>query len=315
MKRLILIFIINFTLIHFSTCIAQNLVPNGDFEQYWHCPTSGNQIDSLKFWMQPTLGTSEYFNVCGSGVVSVPVTMVGYQQPRSGAGFIGMDIFSAGVVANNREYVEVQLDSSLIANVCYHFEMYINACNSCKLATYDIGAYFSDTIIQGFPTHSLLSLNSQINNSVGNFPDTLNWTLVSGNFTALGGESYLVIGNFKNDSSTVTSSINPSAFNNFAYTFVDDVSLICCSNMGIINYEKEININVYPNPITDRFTINIDNSEQAEIILYDLSSRKLLQQTFTNTTTLNTEQLAKGMYLYTVRNKNGIIKNGKVIKQ
>ena len=79
-------------------------------------------------------------------------------------------------------------------------------------------------------------------------------------------------------------------------------------------YNKTI-INIFPNPVTDKLIINIDNYEPTEIILYDLSSRKLLQQTFTNSTTLNTEQLAKGMYLYTVRNKNGIIKNGKVIKQ
>ena len=82
---------------------------------------------------------------------------------------------------------------------------------------------------------------------------------------------------------------------------------------------SEININnvcnLYPNPMNDKLNIFATENELTEIILYDLSSRKLLQQTFTNTTTINTEQLAKGMYLYTVRNRNGIIKNGKVIKQ
>ena len=71
--------------------------------------------------------------------------------------------------------------------------------------------------------------------------------------------------------------------------------------------------NIFPNPIANKLNVQTNNYEQAEIILYDLSSRKLLQQTFTNTTTINTEQLAKGMYLYEVRNRNGIIKNGKVI--
>ncbi len=72
---------------------------------------------------------------------------------------------------------------------------------------------------------------------------------------------------------------------------------------------------VFPNPITDNLIVNIDNYELTEIILYDLSSRKLLQQTFTNSTTVNTEQLAKGMYFYIVRNRNGVIKTGKVIKE
>ena len=79
--------------------------------------------------------------------------------------------------------------------------------------------------------------------------------------------------------------------------------------------DAKFEINIYPNPISDKLNVQINNYEQTEIILYDLSSRELLQQTFTNTTTINTEQLATGMYLYTVRNRNGIIKNGKVIKQ
>ena len=74
-------------------------------------------------------------------------------------------------------------------------------------------------------------------------------------------------------------------------------------------------LNIYPNPIADKINIQIYNNEPSEIIIYDLSSRKLLEQTFTNTTTINTEQLAKGMYLYEVRSENGIIKKGKVIKQ
>ena len=82
----------------------------------------------------------------------------------------------------------------------------------------------------------------------------------------------------------------------------------------VINGIKENEINVYPNPITEKLTINTNIYELTEVILYDLSSRKLLEQTFTKTTTIDTEQLPNGMYLYEVRKKNGIIKNGKVIK-
>ena len=86
-------------------------------------------------------------------------------------------------------------------------------------------------------------------------------------------------------------------------------------NLGTNDLRNETQIEIFPNPFTEKLTINSNNYEPSEITLYDLSSRKLLQQTFTNTTTINTEQLAKGMYLYTVRNRNGIVKNGKVIKQ
>ncbi len=87
-----------------------------------------------------------------------------------------------------------------------------------------------------------------------------------------------------------------------------------CST-GINEVLNDEVIILYPNPVIDKLNIQISNYEQTEIILYDLSSRKFLQQTFTNSTTINIEQLAKGMYLYTVRNRNGIIKNGRVIKE
>ena len=70
-----------------------------------------------------------------------------------------------------------------------------------------------------------------------------------------------------------------------------------------------------PNPFTNRMSITISNNSPCDIILYDLSSRNILQQTFTKSTTLNTEQLANGMYFYTIQNRNGIIKTGKVIKE
>ena len=140
--------------------------------------------------------------------------------------------------------------------------------------------------------------------------------MVSGNYTAIGGENYIIIGNFKEDFNTFFGGGGiASTTYQYIYTYIDNVSLTVCQDNSITHYDKEIHINAFPNPVFDKLNISIDNYEPTEIILYDLSSRKLLQQTFTNTTTINTEQLAKGMYLYTVRNKNRIIKNGKVIKQ
>ncbi len=89
------------------------------------------------------------------------------------------------------------------------------------------------------------------------------------------------------------------------------------SEMISVNEITDYNIvtTVFPSPFNNKLTIQSTTSEPCELILYDISSRKLMQQTFTNTTTLNTEALAKGMYMYEVRNKKGIVKNGKVIME
>jgi|SRR6185436_389189 len=73
-------------------------------------------------------------------------------------------------------------------------------------------------------------------------------------------------------------------------------------------------IMVYPNPFTEKLNCAIKDKEPSEIILYDIASRKTLQQEFTTAVSLNTGRLAKGIYLYELRNKNGVIKKGKVIK-
>ncbi len=296
-----------------------NLVPNGDFEQYSGCPVGYDEIDSCLYWFNPTIGGSngspDYFNICSPSFdLRVPSNYYGNQPSHSGVAYSGITLYYKSI-PNFREYIEVPLTIVLTANTCYHFEMYVNLANICKYTTDAIQVYFSDTAVTGIPNYYILPFVPQINNTLGNTFDTNNWTLVSGNYTAIGGESFLIIGNFKNDSITNPTIINNNSGYSYSYCYIDDVSLTVCGSNGITKNTNQININLFPNPITDKLIVNNDNDEQTVIILYDLSSRKLLEQTFTNSTIINTEQLAKGMYLYEVRNKNGIIKNGKVIKE
>jgi hypothetical protein len=190
--------------------------------------------------------------------------------------------------------------------------MYVNLSDFCQYTTDDIGVYFSDSTIVGLTNISPLPFNPQINNSAGNIFDSTAWTLVSGNFNAVGNENYLIIGNFKDDSNTNLIYIPGSILFSFTYVYIDDVSLTPCTVIEEQNQKDAIKI--YPNPINDKLIIAINNKEFSEIILYDVASRKLLQQHFTNSTSLNTEQLAKGIYIYEVRDKNGVMKKGKVVK-
>jgi uncharacterized delta-60 repeat protein len=74
-------------------------------------------------------------------------------------------------------------------------------------------------------------------------------------------------------------------------------------------------INVYPNPFSGQLTLRLANNMQATIILYDIFSRQILQETFANSATIYTDQLADGIYFYELKNKSGTIATGKIIKQ
>ncbi len=86
--------------------------------------------------------------------------------------------------------------------------------------------------------------------------------------------------------------------------------------LGINNVSaSQCLISITPNPVTTELNVKTSNNELSEIILYDVALRKVMQRKFTNTTLLNTEKLAMGLYLYEVKNKDGTSANGKIIKQ
>ena len=291
-----------------------NLVPNPGFDSVTTCNfgAGGLYQGIVPFWDSPSNGSPDIFNTCCTNLgFKVPNIGYGYQQTHSGSGFAGCSLFISNQ-SDYREYIQVKLDSTLIAGKQYCVSFYVSLANISRYAISNIGLYFSNTHTY-VPNDSTLNLIPQINNS-NIITDTANWTLISGQYIASGGEQYIIIGNFTPEYLTDSLKVNNSTVENYAYYFFDDVSIIDCTTVGVDELNLS-NFSLYPNPVEDKLNIKIDNNEPTEITLYDISSRKLLRQTFINTTTINTEQLAKGMYLYEVRNKNGIIKNGKVVKE
>ncbi len=298
-------------------CSGQvNLVPNPSFEITDTCNFNvgvgncwgGIQAGNAPPWVGRS---SDLYNSCSiDPQCGVPNNTTAYQNAHTGNGYAGEVVY--GSMHYGREYMEVQLDSALIANRIYCASFYVNLSDIYALGSNNIGMRISVGSTYLWSTGYFLNYTPQINDT-NIVSDTANWTLISGQYIATGGEDHITIGNFYPSSMTDTSaSISP--YWGLAYIYVDDVSVIDCTPGLGINEKNDIGTaNIFPNPIANKLNVQTNNYEQAEIILYDLSSRKLLQQTFTNTTTINTEQLAKGMYLYEVRNRNGIIKNGKVI--
>ena len=288
-----------------------NLVPNASFESNSSCPASfTSAFSSVNTWINCG-NTPDYFNPCSS-TFGVPSNYFGNQYPHSGYGYAGLHRFVAHL-NNYREYIECTLSMPLTAGVCYHLEMYINLTNNSMYTAPNISVYFSDTLISGVMGQPLLPFTPQIDNISGNNPDTLSWILVSGNFTAYGGENFLIIGNFNNDASTDTLIYNTQSTNDYSYIYIDDVSLTPCTGLEEQNQIKAIQI--YPNPIRNELNISMYNNESLEIILYDVTSRIILQKKFTKLISLDTEQLSSGLYIYELQDKNGLRKKGKIVKE
>ena len=212
---------------------GQNLVPNSSFEYFTDCPTGG-QFYKIVPWCGLGGGEDSY-NVCHpiQGGVNIPYGGQGFQYARTGNGMGNFYVMRIGSgTTDNREYIHVPLIKPLQAGKRYCGTMYLNLYSDTKFTTDKVGMYFSTapyTCNQAMPfpqNIAPLNVTPQIANAPGNFiTDTLNWMEVCGIFTAAGNEGYLTIGNFANDASTNTISVNPPALSTVILFFIDDVSV------------------------------------------------------------------------------------------
>jgi gliding motility-associated-like protein len=223
---------------------AQNLVPNASFENFSSCPTDQGQLAKAVPWFSPTyystLPMSDIFNVCAPpppvGMSGVPLNATGFQYPRTGNGYAGEAVFD-NYGDESRDYISVKLDSALEAGKSYCVNYYLSLSDYDTTiqqnggSTYAIdcmGVYLSNTALH-LNTYYAIPVTPQLVNPLGNFlADTVNWMLVSGTYTAQGGEQYITIGNFKDNAHTDFIRISYS-HSLLAYYYIDDVSVYPCN--------------------------------------------------------------------------------------
>jgi hypothetical protein len=303
MKNLIILFL----LIPFTT-LSQNLVLNGSFEDTVACPYAPGQIDFAEFWYT-TGSTTDYFHACSSGS---PLGFFGYQLPFQGNAYAG--IFTGSPTTNTREYVEGTLSTALIAGHCYQLSFYVNAAHY-NYTTDAIHAYFSDTLITGVIGQAMFVYNPHVYNTLGNFPDTMNWMLFQQNYVASGGEQYVVIGNLLEFSLSTFIQINNSPSTPGSYMYIDSVSLIEVICTGI-EESTEATIAVFPNPTSGLITVSsTGKSANSEFLLHDITGRLILHQVLNSTSSVDISEFPPALYFYELRSDRGERVYGKILKQ
>ena len=205
-----------------------NLVPNPSFETYTQCPTTDRQI----FYASPWTGSKNgaiYLNSC-SPTANVPGCCGYFQYAKTGNAFGA--VYNENIYGNNyRDYLQVKLTAPLIKDLCYYVSFYTNLANFSQKALNNVAANLSDNLVLSTGTGDILSLIANVV-SYGNpiIKDTINWIKVSSIYKANGGEQYLTIGNFMDDSHTDTLYVfNQDGYDGSLY-YIDDVSVIEIDN-------------------------------------------------------------------------------------
>lgn len=295
---------------------AQNLVPNNGFDIYSACPTASSMVTLTPPWFEPNGANAhpDYMNGCFIGGTGMPSNFYGYQQAVSDSGYYGMIAYYNG--SEVREYMSVQLTSALVAGVVYDVGFYVSFADNFIWAVDHFGAFLSVGPVTGNGYFAMSSYTPQVDNGSGNLiTDTANWTHISGLYTAIGGENYITVGNFYDDVNTQTLMAYPNNTLGWAYYYVDDVSVVPDSTTGVHENTLSNAFTLFPNPFNNSLSLTVKGNELTQFILYDISSRELLHKEFKSFVSINTQQLSKGIYFYELKNNNGVIKNGKIMKE
>ncbi len=312
------------------TIHAQNLVSNPSFEEYLDCPQSTAEfqtqvVDWYSFSVSP-----DYFNSCnneGLGTAGVPHNAWGYQYSVSGNAYAGVITFTHTTV-NEREYIATSIPP-LTVNDQYYVMFFISHCDGGVLAdwrcsTDHFGLKFFNDPTYSFDSNPYTPQNTADIEYNEMFTDTTNWHLVEGWFTADQAYNWIALGNFYDDAHTDTlQQGNPENVLNECYAlyYIDNVCISkdpadCEYLLNTHQNDQTIDIDVFPNPVDETFSIRSSLYEIENILIYELSG-KLIYQEFNHDRNIiiNSNQWASGIYLLQLELDDNIIYHTKIIKR
>ena len=299
-KTVLIIFVLACTIMGHTK--AQNLVSNGGFEQYSLCPGSGVVITPGKLihCSNPNSLTPDYLNTCDSINLNhhVPGNAWGNQDAKDGNGYVGLATWTLSSMYSGGEYIQMKLINPLINGHHYQFKCYLSNAELGNYGSGDMGVYFSNDSV--YNPLWLLPYTPQIQNPSGNlFADTINWMPFTGNFTAVGGERFLIIGNFNDginnpDTIRIGHHVGGNSRDG-AYFYVDDVSL---TEVTGIEENEKINFELFPNPASQNIVVN-SSKPISRIVIYNNVGELVLdfnQLVSLNKHIIDVSKLAAGIY-------------------
>lgn len=255
---------------------AQNLVPNGSFEEYNQCPGSYSEAPhefQLPHWSAATLGTPDHFHRCSAGEAGVPHNWAGVAYAYEGEGYAGIYMWMEGD-NHYREYIQCKLlqplarDSAYLVSFRYKLSSYSRYCidRIGLLLSATAAKTNHDAVLPLAPTLSIIS-DSALTKQTGL------WETASMKYKASGGEKFLIIGNFYDNQNTrsykiISRPVAQEMLSNSAYYYIDDVK--------VIDYAP-------PTPLLPEFTLTetrLNTTYLLKNIQFEFNSYRLVPPSF-----------------------------------
>lgn len=301
---------------------AQNLVPNGSFEEYTDCPFAFGYVNNVVGWTSPNTQSADYYNVCaGSSMVGVSLNVSGYQYPAEGSGYMGVFTFILNG-PDYREFIATELSASLEPGVPVYLSFKLalggfgsTSPTSANFTCQGTGMKFFTEIPTDWPSY--LYPNSAAIHLDQAITDTSAWVTVSGTYVPDSAYTQLVIGNFFDDAHSAPFIFDTAGYGtaNGAYVFIDQVCVSYdsnyCSNWTGISQPDGPSLTLSSNPfaaVLHLYTSQIENAP-VRIRLFDSTGRVVVNEKWIAghiEWVLDGTTLAPGYYTLIATNTQGV---------
>ncbi|NBG65969.1 T9SS type B sorting domain-containing protein [Acidiluteibacter ferrifornacis] len=226
-------------------CTAQNLIPNPSFEDTsktgwsYYLPDQWRLAGGVN--RQP-----EYYNEYHDKYWTVPQSAFGYQYAQEGNKYLGITMyFLYHSWKPLRDYIQTDLNQSLMADSIYCFRIHVNLPDSFSHASRNqLGIYLSNNRVSSNSSYNL-PYTPQIVVSPSNYiTETKNWAVYNHTYKAVGGEKVLTMGNFNDTTGidTLYMGYNRDNYQFFGtYYFIDNLYLGSCATLPL-SYDGSIGV-------------------------------------------------------------------------
>jgi len=214
-----------------------NLVPNPSFEEVEKRIKGAGEVYQAAPWRAVTANPVDLYSADSkSKEHSVPENKYGKEKARTGVRYAGVSFYGhRGRLP--RTYLGTQLKNPLTAGREYCVKFHISLSDKSKYAVNNLGVYLSNEEVQE-GTEGNLGFEPQVMSVTNDvYEKQFLWEPICRTYKAVGGEEYLVIGNFFADEKTKLEPLKLSKeFSGRqtydAYYYIDDVSVIPMEQLG-----------------------------------------------------------------------------------
>lgn len=219
-----------------SFCVSQNLVKNSSFENILCEPKKASQLNLAQGWSAPGSSSDLYSLTTKKKDYKIPNNLFGQQNVVDGNTYSG--IYSS--MYNNtkinpiyHEYLQGTLIDSLEKGKTYLIEYFYSLAERSEYYEKSLGVMFLNSKISSFEDKlKLLKMNNLSVKDRDKLSDKINWNKFFGEYIAQGGEKFLLIGNFENDSEWRKNNKGVK-IGSAAYYYIDNVSVTLLEDSSI----------------------------------------------------------------------------------